>query len=539
MVGKVTYCVSEESAASFDGALGGPFCDFYSSQCSSVNLLNGRGYMEGGYESNQPNTIDGCADGSYGLYREDESIDKIVVRSGGIDGSGSGSDLEAGKLATIVATVYVYNNGSENFADFYCTHNAYAPNWVFLGTVQPTQGGLQDLMMEYTVPDGDIQAVSVSLRNMGDATNCNYGGYNERDDLAFAVVSSTEPSDQPSSEPSSFPSGNPTVSPSKSPSSSPSQSPSASPSKSPTANPSTGPSSSPTYSPSSSPTISPLFSVQTLARTIRIESATGEPLQLYEVQVLSSETNVALGGAASQSSDYGIDYVASNAIDGNSSSFSLTKGSDAYWEVDLAGVYAIESVVIINSYTDPNARKLVDSSYSGLESLDIDDITCRLTNATVSVVDELGFVISSQSVSSACSQSSVSLSFNLTTTFSRVSGEPGWCLDSFGHYYSYVRQDVWSNSTASECGAWCMQHPSSLIGFDFYNDPSNEGNECYCLFSGDIPDSIGTYEPQYAKVSLGEMGVGPITSVSGDSNMFCYRNDVSNKMMCLSQVPTA
>ena len=62
-----------------------------------MNLLNGRGYMEGGYESNQPNTIDGCADGSYGLYREDESIDKIVVRSGGIDGSGSGSDLEAGK----------------------------------------------------------------------------------------------------------------------------------------------------------------------------------------------------------------------------------------------------------------------------------------------------------------------------------------------------------------------------------------------------------------------------------------------------------
>ena len=504
-----------------------------------MNLLNGRGYMEGGYESNQPNTIDGCADGSYGLYREDESIDKIVVRSGGIDGSGSGSDLEAGKLATIVATVYVYNNGSENFADFYCTHDAYAPNWVFLGTVQPTQGGLQDLMMEYTVPDGDIQAVSVSLRNMGDATNCTYGGYNERDDLAFAVVSSTEPSGQPSSEPSSFPSGNPTVFPSKSPSSSPSKSPSASPSKSPTANPSTGPSSSPTYSPSSSPTISPLFSVQTLARTIRIESATGEPLQLYEVQVFSSETNVALGGAASQSSDYGIDYVASNAIDGNSSSFSLTKGSDAYWEVDLAGVYAIESVVIINSYTDPNARKLVDSSYSGLESLDIDDITCRLTNATVSVVDELGFVISSQSVSNACSQSSVSLSFNLTTTFSRVSGEPGWCLDSFGHYYSYVRQDVWSNSTASECGAWCLQHPSSLIGFDFYNDPSNEGNECYCLFSGDIPDSIGTYEPQYAKVSLGEMGVGPITSVSGDSNMFCYRNDVSNKMMCLSQVPTA
>lgn len=250
--------------------------------------------------------------------------------------------------------------------------------------------------------------------------------------------------------------------------------------------------------------------------------------------MFSSDINVALGGTASQSSDYGIDYVASNAIDGNSSSFSLTRGLGAYWEVDLAGLHAIESVVILNSYTDPNARKLVDSSYSGLESLDIDDATCRLTNATVSVIDDSGIVISSQSVSDTCGQSSVSLSFNLTTTFSRVSGEPGWCLDFFGKYYSYVRQDAWINSTASECGEWCLQHPSSLIGFDFYDDPSNEGNECYCLFSGDIPDSIGTYEPQYAKISLGEMGVGPITSVSGNSSFFCYKNDVSSKL-CLSK----
>jgi hypothetical protein len=166
--------------------------------------------MEGGNEDNHPNTIDGCADGSYGLYHEDESIDRIVVRSGGIDGSGSGSDLQAGKLATIVATVYAYNNGSENFADFYYTHNAYAPNWSYLGTVQPTQGGLQDLMMEYTVPDGDVQGVSVSFRNAGNASNCTAGGFNERDDLTFTVVSSTEPSVEPSSEPSGVPSDNPT-----------------------------------------------------------------------------------------------------------------------------------------------------------------------------------------------------------------------------------------------------------------------------------------------------------------------------------------
>jgi hypothetical protein len=33
------------------------------------------------------------------------------------------------------------------------------------------------------------------------------------------------------------------------------------------------------------------------------------------------------------------------------------------------------------------------------------------------------------------------------------------------------------------------------------------------------------------------MGVGPITSVSGDSGFFCYKNDVSSKLCLLKYLP--
>ena len=36
-------------------------------------------------EDNLPNTIDGCADGSDGLYYSDESLERIVLRSGEVN----------------------------------------------------------------------------------------------------------------------------------------------------------------------------------------------------------------------------------------------------------------------------------------------------------------------------------------------------------------------------------------------------------------------------------------------------------------------
>ena len=138
--------------------------------------------------------LDSCEDGNYGVYHKDESIDRIVIRSGYINGTGLESDLEAGKPATIVATVFSYDDGSEDYADFYYASDAYNPIWQYIDTIQPPQGGLQELMMEYTIPDGEIQAVSVVFRHLGNWSNCIEGGFDDTDNIVFSVIASTEPS---------------------------------------------------------------------------------------------------------------------------------------------------------------------------------------------------------------------------------------------------------------------------------------------------------------------------------------------------------
>lgn len=159
-----------------------------------MDLLDGRGSVSEGSEPNLPNSLDNCEDGNYGVYHEDESIDRIVIRSGYINGTWLESDLEAGKPATIVATVYSYNDGSEDYADFYYASNASNPTWQYIDTIQPTKGGIQELMMEYTIPDGEIQAVGVVFRHLGNSSNCIEGGFDDMDNLVFSVVGSTEPS---------------------------------------------------------------------------------------------------------------------------------------------------------------------------------------------------------------------------------------------------------------------------------------------------------------------------------------------------------
>eukprot|EP00956_Cyclotella_meneghiniana_P038780 scaffold159844_cov136-Cyclotella_meneghiniana.AAC.1 len=79
--------------AVYDVALGAPRCISYGSKCDSLSLLNGRGSLENGVEANRPNTLDSCSDGNSGMYQIDESIEKIMVVSGEIDGSGSGVDM--------------------------------------------------------------------------------------------------------------------------------------------------------------------------------------------------------------------------------------------------------------------------------------------------------------------------------------------------------------------------------------------------------------------------------------------------------------
>lgn len=173
--------------AVYNSSLGAPSCSVGIS-CDSSNLLNGRGTMSGGAEPNQPNTIDTCTDGVKGTYHSDESLDGIYVRSGEIDGTGSGVNMVEGGRATIIATVWPYKTGSSDRADFYYAADASNPVWQFIATLYPSGAGQQELKTSYTIPKGINQAVRVNFRYSGSASPCSGGSYDDTDDLAFGVA---------------------------------------------------------------------------------------------------------------------------------------------------------------------------------------------------------------------------------------------------------------------------------------------------------------------------------------------------------------
>ena len=163
-----------------------PRCVLNGSECSSGTLLKGRGTMKSGEELNRSNTLDGCVDGNAGTYNSDESLDKIVVRSGEVDDSGPYVDMVEGGRATIIATVFPYQSGVNDYADFYYAADASNPIWTFIKTVQPSKIGLQELKTSYTLPTGQNQAVRVNFRYKDSADPCStmsFPHWIDRDDL--------------------------------------------------------------------------------------------------------------------------------------------------------------------------------------------------------------------------------------------------------------------------------------------------------------------------------------------------------------------
>ena len=74
-----------------------------------------------------------------------------------------------------------------------------------------------------------------------------------------------------------------------------------------------------------------------------------------------SQTNVAVRGTATQSSSWSSAYPAQNAIDGTSSTFSSTAGTDTapYWQLALDDTYDIDRIVLVNR-TDAFPSRLRD-----------------------------------------------------------------------------------------------------------------------------------------------------------------------------------
>eukprot|EP00956_Cyclotella_meneghiniana_P025568 scaffold53544_cov39-Cyclotella_meneghiniana.AAC.3 len=407
--------------ALFDSSFGAPRCVTRAASCDTGSLVIGRGTMSPG-ESNFPNTIDGCADGNSGSFHSDESNDQIVVKS-------SAGLLRAGNLATIEATVYAYLAIS-NIADFFYVADASNPVWNYIGSAQPSGTGVQIITMTYTLPRGaENQAVRVQFRNGSDpSTNpCHTGatgGYNDRDDLVFKVVipSSTLPPSlapfvmQVSESPSESHSLVPTLLESQIPSMNPSQTKSIMPSKIHSISPSETHSAVPSLLPSQSPSF---FSPSKIpsqvcfhkGQKLKIEATTHHAIQVFEV--LSENTNVALGKTATQSSIFRNNddkFGAKNAVDGDLDTYVHTEYKSAWWMVDLKALFSVESIRIFN-------RWCKDSS-------DPHGCLCRLSNASVSLLNENNDTVTAFSTNDTCGTSEIDIPFTTPCLTASPSASP-------------------------------------------------------------------------------------------------------------------
>jgi osmotically-inducible protein OsmY len=143
-----------------------------------------------------------------------------------------------------------------------------------------------------------------------------------------------------------------------------------------------------------------------LAKKVRVASTTSEQLNFFEVQVISSGANVALLGTASQSStlNNNAKFAASKAIDADNTSFSHTADSQAWWEVTLSDTVEVESIVILNRWCQNVA--------------DAPGCMCRLTGATISLLDQNDVQVGTANIGDTCGQQIVSQAFSASRSIS-------------------------------------------------------------------------------------------------------------------------
>ncbi|MBI4597804.1 MAG: S8 family serine peptidase [Candidatus Omnitrophica bacterium] len=185
------------SVASYDATLNAPSCASSSCGCAS-DALYSRASIKKIAELNQPNTLQSaCADGVFGDYQADASVEWITVRSP------NGTPLTAGETATLDVVVWCSSNTADNI-DLYYTSQANAPSWVPLATNvkcvlsgDPTDfapGNPYVVSHSFTLaPTAGLHVIRAQSRYQGSASPCTQGDYNDRDDLVFQVVASNQP----------------------------------------------------------------------------------------------------------------------------------------------------------------------------------------------------------------------------------------------------------------------------------------------------------------------------------------------------------
>jgi hypothetical protein len=187
----------------FDEVLKIPKCSLEGSSCDTGDLVSGRGKIDP--EPNYPNTLYGtdCTDGTSG-GASDESVDRIIISSE------SGGYMTASESALITAIVWCWADDYANdYVYFYYASDASNPVWNLIGPRQQCPGGgQQNLTASYTLPQGEIQAVRVSIRHIEDSSantdgSCGLGPFDDNDDVAFTVAAFPQTTATPDPMPTS------------------------------------------------------------------------------------------------------------------------------------------------------------------------------------------------------------------------------------------------------------------------------------------------------------------------------------------------
>jgi hypothetical protein len=177
--------------AAYDTRRRAPTCPKPSSYCDSGPFLVGRWQL--GPEPNWPNTVNGsCWDGGWGAFHFHGSSERVRVSS--LDGK----PLAAGKRARVEAWVWGGRPASGRKSeplkrrsswklDVFAAASDAAPAWFHVATVPTTATGPQKVNVEYTLPVGRLQVVRVRYRYFGRAVPCDWGPWNDHDDLVFSV----------------------------------------------------------------------------------------------------------------------------------------------------------------------------------------------------------------------------------------------------------------------------------------------------------------------------------------------------------------
>jgi len=186
----IAFNSTDPAWAEYNATYGAPQCGNWSSPCiANSSLLRSVDNAGGTAEPNQPNTIDGCTDGTFGTYQVDESVENITITSL------NGPIFNGGDTVNVSAWVYCWNTGANDNINFVYSSSASSPSWTIVGFTDPCPGGgFQQVSQTFVLDDvyGEHVVRVINQYNGVTTATCGAGAYDDNDDVVF-FVNATKP----------------------------------------------------------------------------------------------------------------------------------------------------------------------------------------------------------------------------------------------------------------------------------------------------------------------------------------------------------